>query len=56
MAGIAGWETWLMSDLLHYDIGKSVFGWLAGKLLIYQKDIFDYRYKILVRYFSIKSH
>jgi ligand-binding SRPBCC domain-containing protein len=35
----------LMTDLLHYDIGKSIFGWIAGKLFVHKKvkAIFDYR-------------
>lgn len=39
----------LMTDILHYDIGKFVFGWLAGKLFVHKKikAIFEYRYKIL---------
>ena len=39
----------LITDILHYDIGKSVFGWIAGKLFVHKKvnSIFDYRYKIL---------
>jgi ligand-binding SRPBCC domain-containing protein len=43
----------LMTDLLHYDIGKSVFGWIAGKLFVHKKvrDIFDYRRKVLEGYF-----
>ncbi|MCY7362594.1 MAG: SRPBCC family protein [Ignavibacteria bacterium] len=43
----------LMTDILHYDIGKSVFGWLLGKLFIHRrvKQIFDYRYKKLESYF-----
>ena len=39
----------LMTDILHYDIGKSIFGWIAGKLFVHKrvKSIFEYRYKIL---------
>ena len=39
----------IMTDILHYDIGKSVFGWLAGKLFVDKKvkAIFEYRHKIL---------
>jgi len=46
----------LMTDLLHYDIGKSIFGWIAGKLFVHQKvkDIFKYRYKTLEAYFARK--
>lgn len=44
----------LMTDLLHYDIGKSVFGWIAGKLFVHKKvkAIFDYRYNTLQTYFK----
>jgi ligand-binding SRPBCC domain-containing protein len=44
----------LMTDLLHYDIGKSVFGWMAGKLFVHRKveQIFEYRYKKLQSYFA----
>ncbi len=43
----------LMTDILHYDIGKSFLGWIAGKLFVHQKvkEIFDYRRKILDDYF-----
>jgi len=43
----------LMTDKLTYDIGKSVFGWMAGKLFVHKKvrDIFNFRYKILEEYF-----
>lgn len=43
----------MMTDLLHYDIGKSFLGWIAGKLFVHQKvkQIFDYRYKKLENYF-----
>jgi ligand-binding SRPBCC domain-containing protein len=35
----------LMTDILHYDIGKSIFGWIAGKLFVDAKvnGIFSYR-------------
>ncbi|RQO30271.1 hypothetical protein DBR32_11905 [Taibaiella sp. KBW10] len=35
----------LMTDILHYDIGKSVLGWLAGKWFVHQKvkQIFAFR-------------
>ncbi len=35
----------LMTDILHYDIGKSIFGWIAGKLFVDAKvsGIFTYR-------------
>lgn len=44
----------VMTDILHYDIGKSVFGWIAGKLFVEKKvkRIFEYRYKILESYFQ----
>lgn len=44
----------LMTDLLHYDIGKSVFGWMAGQLFVHSKvkEIFAYRYKILEKHFA----
>ncbi len=44
----------LMTDLLHYDIGFSIFGWLAGHLFVHRKvrQIFEYRKEILDRYFS----
>jgi ligand-binding SRPBCC domain-containing protein len=43
----------LMTDILYYDIGKSIFGWMAGKLFVHNKirDIFNYRYQILETYF-----
>jgi ligand-binding SRPBCC domain-containing protein len=47
----------LMTDILHYDIGKSIFGWIAGKLFVHNKvrQIFAYRYKTLEDYFSKKA-
>lgn len=44
----------LMTDLLYYDIGKSIFGWIAGKMFVHKKvaEIFNYRHKILESYFS----
>jgi ligand-binding SRPBCC domain-containing protein len=44
----------LMTDILHYDIGKSIFGWLAGKLFVDKQvqAIFDYRYKKLESLFA----
>lgn len=43
----------LMTDLLYYDIGKSVFGWLAGQLFVHRKvqQIFNYRRKRLEELF-----
>lgn len=39
----------LMTDILNYRIGKSVFGWVAGKLFVHKKvrEIFNYRQKVL---------
>ena len=39
----------LMTDILHYDIGKSAFGWLAGILFVHKKvtNIFKFRYNML---------
>lgn len=44
----------LMTDLLYYDIGKWVFGYLAGELFVHKKlkEIFNYRYKVLETYFN----
>jgi len=44
----------LMTDILHYDIGKGVFGWMAGKLFVDKKvkSIFAYRSKTLETYFQ----
>ncbi|HEY0055124.1 MAG TPA: SRPBCC family protein [Pedobacter sp.] len=44
----------LMTDLLHYEIGLSAIGWLAGELFVHKKvkQIFDYRYKTLEKYFK----
>jgi ligand-binding SRPBCC domain-containing protein len=47
----------LMTDILHYDIGLSVFGWLAGKLFVHNKvrEIFEYRFKVLETYFNARN-
>ena len=47
----------LMTDILHYDIGKSIFGWLAGKLFVNKKvkQIFEYRNKMLVEVFQSRT-
>ena len=47
----------LMTDLLHYDIGKSFIGWIAGHLFVHKKvkQIFEYRFKTLEHYFRINS-
>jgi len=44
----------LMTDILHYHIGKSVLGYLAGIGFVDAKvkQIFDYRFKILEQYFE----
>jgi ligand-binding SRPBCC domain-containing protein len=46
----------LMTDKLYYSIGKSFFGWLAGKLFIHKKvsAIFEYRKKKLEELFGKK--
>jgi ligand-binding SRPBCC domain-containing protein len=45
----------LMTDILHYDIGKWIFGWMAGKLFVHKKvkEIFSYRYQVLETYFKL---
>lgn len=47
----------LMTDLVHYDIGKSLLGWIAGQLFVHKrvKQIFDYRYKMLEKYFQLAN-
>ena len=44
----------IMTDILHYDIGKSFLGWMAGKLFVNKKveEIFNYRYKMLEIFFN----
>jgi ligand-binding SRPBCC domain-containing protein len=46
----------LMTDLLHYDIGKSIFGWIAGKLFVDKQVayIFTYRKQVLDKKFAKK--
>jgi len=48
----------LMTDILYYDIGKSFFGWIAGKLFVHKKikQIFSYRYKTLETYFEKRQN
>ena len=43
----------LMTDILHYDIGLGILGWIAGKLFVDQKvnHIFEHRRKVLDQYF-----
>jgi len=45
-----------MIDILHYDIGKGIFGSLAGKLFVHKKveQIFEYRRKKLEIMFGNK--
>lgn len=47
----------LMTDILHYDIGKSILGDIAGALFVHRKvrEIFDYRYVKLQELFPGKS-
>jgi ligand-binding SRPBCC domain-containing protein len=42
----------LMTDILHYDVGMGIFGWIAGKLFVDNKvkQIFEYRKEILGKY------
>ena len=44
----------LMTDILHYDIGKWIVGRIAGKLFVDKKvkGIFEYRNKTLETYFK----
>ncbi len=46
----------IMTDLLYYDVGKWVFGWLASKLFVDRKvkAIFDFRKKKLQELFPEK--
>lgn len=46
-----------MTDILHYDIGKSIFGAIAGALFVHAKvrEIFDYRYQKLQQIFPEKA-
>jgi ligand-binding SRPBCC domain-containing protein len=39
----------MMTDILHYDIGKSIFGAIAGALYVHKQvvHIFKYRFKAL---------
>ena len=47
----------MMTDKLYYDIGKSIFGWLAGRLIVHKKieEIFNYRYQTLEELFGKNS-
>jgi len=44
----------IMTDILSYEIGKSIFGWIAGLLFVHNtvKKIFSYRYQALEKYFK----
>lgn len=44
----------LMTDILHYDIGKSILGTLAGQLFVHRKvrSIFAYRKQVLQKKFG----
>lgn len=44
----------MMTDLIYYDIGKWIFGWIAGKIFVDRKlrQIFDHRFKVLETYFN----
>jgi ligand-binding SRPBCC domain-containing protein len=45
----------LMTDILYYEVGKSIFGWLAEKLFVDNKvkGIFNYREKVLNKKFGL---
>lgn len=36
----------IMTDIIHYHIGRSIFGWIVGKLFVHKKvkEIFDFRF------------
>ena len=44
----------IMTDIVHYDVGKWIFGSLASRLFVDRKvkEIFAYRYKVLEHYFN----
>lgn len=44
----------LMTDLLHYDIGKAIFGQIAGALFVHRmvRQIFSFRNQSLDTYFA----
>ncbi len=35
----------IMTDILYYDIGKSIFGWIAGKLWVHKKIQHIFRFR-----------
>jgi len=47
----------VMTDILHYHIGKSILGWIAGKLFVHNqvKHIFRFRYIALNDYFKKRN-
>lgn len=47
----------LMTDILHYDVGKSFLGVIASKLFVDKKvnEIFKYRFQILEKKFGRKG-
>ena len=47
----------LMKDVVSYEIGKSIFGKIAGWLFVHNrvKEIFEYRRKILINLFPVKT-
>jgi len=48
----------MMTDILYYDIGKSIFGWLAGELFVHKKvnAIFEFRKRKLEELFAANKH
>lgn len=44
----------LMTDILHYDVGLSFLGWIAGKLFVHKKvkEIFAFRFQKLKETFN----
>ncbi|MBL7827986.1 MAG: SRPBCC family protein [Saprospiraceae bacterium] len=47
----------MMTDLLYYDIGKWIFGRIAGALFVHRKvnEIFDFRQVALEKYFPLQK-
>jgi ligand-binding SRPBCC domain-containing protein len=47
----------LMTDILHYDVGKGILGKIANALFVDKKvqGIFDYRYQLLEQKYGKKS-
>ncbi len=45
----------MMTDILSYNIGKSIFGWLAGVLFVHKKveNIFVFRKAKLEQFFGV---